>query len=130
MPYTKPTVDDFTTRFPIFADYDEDQIQRCLDEAFNMIDATWREVDFQPGVLYLAAHLLATDNAGEGEEVAYGNAGSGAIASESFGGMSISYANGSSNAGSLSASEAYGSTVYGRRFLQLLRYNRGGPVVA
>lgn len=130
MPYTKPTVAEFQARFPIFEDADEAAIQIVLDEAFNSIDETWRELDFQPAILYLAAHLLATDNSGEGEEVEFGNAGAGAVASESFGGMSISYSQGNSSAGSLSASEAYGSTSYGRRFLQLLRANRGGPVVA
>lgn len=131
MPYTKPTYDQFVERFPIFGDREESLISSLIDEAANSIDQTWRELDYQPAILYLAAHLLATDNSAEGEEVQFGSAGGGAISSESFGGMSISYATaGSAGSGSLSASEAYGSTSYGRRFLQLLRANRGGPLVA
>lgn len=127
MPYTVPTVDDFLARWPIFGDSDSDLIQQMLDEAAGQIDISWREADYQPAILYLSAHLLATDNSDEGAEVVIGGS-QGAIASESFGGMSISYATAGSADASANASQ-YGSTEYGRRFYNLLIKNRGGPLV-
>lgn len=129
MPYTTPTVDQFTTRFPIFADNDPDQIEMILAEAASTgVDTDWREADYQPAIMYLAAHLLSTDNSQEGDEVSIGAAGAGGVASESFGGLSISYDKGNQS-GSLSSSEAYGSTEYGRRYLMMLRGNKPGVMV-
>jgi hypothetical protein len=129
MPYTTPTVAQFIERFPNLSESDESLIQVLLDEAARTIDKSYEEHDYQPAILYLAAHLMATDNSAEGEDVELGGT-TGGIASESFGGMSISYANGGSAAGSLAASASYGSTVFGRRFLEIVRRNRGGPLVA
>ena len=59
------------------------------------------------------------DNSGEGESVEIGSSGGAAgVSSESFGGMSISYATGGSGSGSDAAAygSSWGSTVYGRRF--------------
>lgn len=128
MPYVVPTVDQFLTRFPIFSDEDEDRIAMVIAEASRMIDQTWREADYQPAILYLAAHLLATDNSGEGESVEIGAAGAGRIQSESWPGMSVTYGAGNMQ-GSLSKNEAFGSTEYGRRFLSLLRLNKPAIVV-
>lgn len=125
MPYTVPTVDDFTTRFPIFENYDEDQIQSCIDEASRGVDTCWVEGDYQPAIMYLAAHLLATD-ASQTTDAVIGGA-SGAIASESFGPMSVSY--GSAPTDSLATSGEFGSTSYGRRYLSLLRINKPPVVV-
>jgi hypothetical protein len=125
MPYTIPTLLDFRTRFPAFDSSEDTQIEQLLVEASNAIDQSWIETDYQPAILYLTAHLLATDNSDAEAEVEVGGQ-TGAIAAESFGGLSVSYATG--NSGSLSASEKYGSTEFGRRFLALLRANRGGPV--
>lgn len=128
MSYTPPTRAEFLTRFPIFDDpelYPVATIDFVLAEAIRTVDNTWMEADYAPAILYLTAHLLATDNSLDGEDVEFG--GMAQVASESFGGMSISYANGAS--GSLSANEQYGSTEYGRRFLVLLRRNQTGPVV-
>lgn len=127
MPYVVPTAADFKTRFPIFTDKTDPQIEALIVEAHQMVDESWEEGDFAPAILYLTAHLIAMDNSQADETVEIGGA-AGAIASESFGGMSISYER-SANAGRLQASEEYGQTVYGRRFLSLLRRNRGGPLV-
>lgn len=128
MPYVTPTFEDFTSRFPIFADADEEVVSRLLEEAARTIDTSWIEDDYQPAILYLTAHLLATDNSEEGASVSVGAAGAGSITSESFGGMSISYSQGNTS-GSLSSSEQYGSTEYGRRFLSLLKRNQPPIVV-
>jgi hypothetical protein len=130
MPYTVPTRADFTSRFPVFADSDSALIDRLLAEASASVDESWVEGDYQPAILYLTAHLLATDNSGEGDAVNIGGAGGGVLTSESFGGMSASYATPSFAEGSLSSNDQYGTTEYGRRFLALLKRNVGGPFVA
>lgn len=129
MPYETPTSTQFYERFPSLADTEESLVNTLLAEAARTIDKTYEEGDYQPAILYLAAHLVATDNSAEGEVTEIGGIG-GAIASESFGGMSVSYANGGATKGSLSASSSYGSTVFGRRFLEIVRRNKGGPLVA
>jgi hypothetical protein len=130
MPYTAPTVDQFQKRFPVFGDADTDLIQTLITEASASVDTSWVETDYQPAIMYLAAHLLATDNSGEDDTPTIGGAGGGQLTSESFGGISASYAAQSFAEGSLSADDQYGTTEYGRRFLALLQRNRGGPLVA
>jgi L-aminopeptidase/D-esterase-like protein len=127
MAYEAPTTEEFLARFPIFADKDEAVIEACLAEATNTVDTSWRELDYKPAIMYLAAHLVATDNSGEGESVDVG-AGAGAIASESFGGMSISYDNSGGSANAAASKSQWGSTEYGRRFYQMLTRNKPGPV--
>lgn len=122
MAYDAPTYDEFIARFPIFEDREKPQVEACILEATNTIDTSWREVDYKPAIMYLAAHLLATDNAGAGEAVDFGGA-SGSIASESFGGMSISYDK-SKSASDAAANSQWGSTEYGRRFYRLLKANK------
>ena len=131
MPYTVPTRAQFLARFPVFAESPEAQIDALLLEASNSVDSTWTEPDYQPAIMYLAAHLLATDNSGEDEQIEIGSAGSGGgqLTSESYGGMSASYAAPTFAQGSLSSDDEYGTTVYGRRYLALLQRNRGGPIV-
>lgn len=129
MPYVVPTVTEFKTRFPIFSDKDDPIVQAVISEASNMVDKSWKEYDYQPAIMYLAAHLLATDNSDEGSSVQVGAAGGRTIASESFGGgLSRSYTNSSfSQEGSLSADDQFGTTEYGRRYYALLKRNRFGP---
>lgn len=126
MPYTTPTREEFKTRFPIFAAKTDEAIDAALLEASGQVDESWREQDYQIALMYLAAHLLATDNSAAGEEPEIG-AAAGQVASESFGGMSISYASTSeSNAANKSQ---WGTTEYGRRYYGYLIKNRYGPVV-
>lgn len=129
MPYTVPTVEQFQTRFPVLADTDPALIQMLLTEAAGKVSTSWVEADFQPAILYLTAHLIATDNSAEGEAVEIGSAGGGAIKSESMGGLSITYGSDAGAGTTLSANEIYGGTVYGRRFLYLLNLNFYGPAV-
>lgn len=117
----------FVARFPIFSDTDQTQVEMILSEAATKVDQSWEEDDYQPAIMYLAAHLIATDNSGEGESVEIGSSGGAAgVSSESFGGMSISYATGGSGSGSDAAAygSSWGSTVYGRRFYKLLKLNK------
>jgi hypothetical protein len=123
MPYTVPTYDQFIARFPVFGDKDQTVVEMILAEAASTIDTTWREVDYQPAIMYLTAHMVATDNSGETDVVDVGGSGPGAIASESFGGMSLSYDK-SKSAQDAAANSAWGATEYGRRFYQLLKGNK------
>jgi hypothetical protein len=123
--YDIPTTDEFFTRFPIFEDADEDTIAAFIQEASGHVDTGWRDVDYKPAIMYLAAHLYATDNSEAGSEVEIGPS-QGAVQSENFGPMSVSYA---SKSGTLSDSEEFGGTSYGRRFLSLLRLNQPPVVV-
>jgi len=125
MPYTQPTVEQFQTRFPVFSEADEAQIQTLLTEASASVDESWAEADFQPAIMYLAAHLLATDSSQEGDDVGAG--GDGTIASESFNGMSVSYVRPNGVSGGAFTSE-YGGTSYGRRYLNLLKRNKPAVV--
>jgi hypothetical protein len=126
MPYTTPSLAQFRARFPVFEDAEDPLIEALLAEAAGQIDTSWREVDYQPAIMYLAAHLLATDNSAEGEEVEVGGS-TGGIASESWGSMSVSYDTSAKSATAASSSE-WGSTEYGRRFYSLLKKNKPGIV--
>lgn len=124
MAYTDPTFAEFTTRFPIFADMDEGQFDALLEEAKLQVDDGWlSQTNYKVAIMYLIAHLKVTDTSQEGESAVVGGAGSGGIASESFGGMSISYNNGAS-ASNAAANSQWGSTEYGRRFYELLKRNK------
>lgn len=125
MPYTLPTVEEFRTRFPVFENAEDEQIDALLLEASASVDKTWVEADYQPAIMYLTAHLLATDSSLEGDEVGAG--GAGIVASESFGGMSVSYVkNGGASSGGYTSE--YASTSYGRRYLGLLKRNKPAVV--
>jgi hypothetical protein len=129
--YDPVTVDQFTTRFPIFALRPQPQIAAVLAEASGRIDNRWRAQDFPIAIMYLTAHLLALDASQATDDPAIGPSGAGqVIQSESIAGMSVSYFNGlrtSSGAGGTPSDLT--QTEYGRRYLKLLRANFAGPVV-
>lgn len=65
MPYTTPTYAEFITRFPSFGNttnWPQSIVELILAEAANNIDNSWREADYQLAIMYMTAHLLATDN--------------------------------------------------------------------
>lgn len=123
MPYTLPTAAQFKARFPAFADdYQDSYVDLVLLEASASVDQSWVEADYQPAIMYLAAHLIATDASGassEGGEIDEGGEG---IASESFGPLSVSYFREGSSASK--STSGYEATEYGRRFLALLKRNK------
>lgn len=130
MAYDAPTYAEFIARFPIFDDvakYPQSVVELIIVEATGQIDTSWVEKDYKPAIMYLTAHLLATDNSEEGTDVEFGT-GLAALVSESFAGMSQSFSK--PQPGSLGQSEMYGTTVYGRRYLDLLRKNKPPVVVA
>lgn len=130
MPYTTPTYADFITRFPVFDNvikWPQATVEAVLAECALNIDISWLEHDYQPAIMNMAAHILSI----EAEATAAGPSTGPEkfLASESFAGMSRSWQK-VSNTGGFSNNEIWGSTSYGRRYLDLLRKNRPGPVVA
>lgn len=129
MPYTTPTYAEFIARFPIFnnvAKWPQPMVELVMAEAVSNIDNSWIEADYKPAIMYQTAHLLSTDNSEAGSDPEVG--GATYLSSESFSGMSMSYSK--VTPGALGASEMWGTTVYGRRYLDLLRKNKPAIVVA
>ncbi|KAA0970814.1 DUF4054 domain-containing protein [Aureimonas fodinaquatilis] len=135
MPYIIPTYEQFLTRYPRFATVCQDQIDAVMEEAVGVIgqpDHTrWVERDYQPAIMLLTAHLLTVEGMLPGNPGAVGGEYAGPITREKVGEVETTY--GGAGAGS-SGSDlydpwGYSSTVYGRRFLLLMRANFAGPLV-
>jgi hypothetical protein len=129
MAYDPPTYAEFIARFPIFDNqitWPQEMVEAVIVEATNNIDTSWREVDYKPAIMYQTAHILSIDSAAEGQEPSVGPQTF--LSGESFAGMSMSYSQ--VQGGTLGSSEIWGSTSYGRRYLDLLRKNKSGPVIA
>lgn len=118
MSYDVPTVADFRARFPEI-DATDAVIQTAIDDAADMVDTTWLEKDFQKAILFLAAHYVTIGAA----EVAGTIGDEQTIASESFGPISVSY---QKTEGGASDGSSFGTTGYGRRYLELLKLNFPG----
>jgi hypothetical protein len=114
MAITAPTVDEFKARFPKLAN--EPNIQDNIDEAARMVDDSWDAADVKPAILFLAAHYIVSE---KGAVDRPANVTSEQISTSS---VSFSY-------GDASSASALRSTEYGRRYLTLLRMNRGGPLL-
>lgn len=114
MPYVIPTSAEFKARFPAFAALDDAYIDVMLGEAARNVDGGWEELDYQPAIMFLAAHNISE------EQSLGGIVGQpGLVTSSKLGDAQDTYAvNASIDAGSI-----YAGTIYGRRFAQLQRVN-------
>ena len=120
MPYTTPWASDLKTRYPAFDAVADATIEAAITDAGRRVDTSWLEDDYQPAIMALAAHIMTTE--GLGSSISAQLAG---LKSLRVGPLSLERElSGSLNAGSL------GSTVYGQRFLELLRLNHPGVAVA
>lgn len=121
MAHVAPTPAEFKARHTAFAALSDPVIQAILTEANRSVDTTWTEGDYKNAIMYLAAHILTTEGALDSTVIGK----PGLISSESLGDASTSYA--------VAKSSRYegelGSTIYGRRYLDLMRVNVGGPIV-
>lgn len=129
MAYTPPTYAEFIARFPIFNNtvkWPQALVELVIVEATRNVDNSWVEADYKPAIMYQTAHLIATDNTEAGTDPDVGPPTY--LSSESFAGMSQSFSK--LQAGTLGQSEMWGTTVYGRRYLDLLRKNKPAVVVA
>lgn len=101
------TVSDIKTDFPEFAGLANGIITRFLAKAALRVSAAEWGLKFDDGIEFLTAHLLQRRLEGTGS-------GSGPVTSEKVGDISVGYA-----ASKIATDSEFGSTVYGRMYLQL-----------
>jgi len=129
MPYTLPTAAQFKAKFPTFAAVGDPTIDLAITEASASVDISWVEADYQPAVLYLAAHIMTIDGvviAGSDLGSAGGVINAGLVEEMKVGDVMVKLG-GAAKAGSGSGSGSMSglrSTGYGLRYLELLRRNR------
>lgn len=119
---TIPTAASIKMRFPEFTDVADPVVEFAIEEARLEVGTNWT-VGYNLAIVYLVAHYVASSVAAS---AAGGTGDDGDIASESIGRLSISYAK-SPNADAVSDDKT--STSYGRRYVELLGRNFGGPVI-
>lgn len=129
MPYTPPTAAEFKAKFPTFAAVASATIDSAVGEASASVDTSWIEADYQPAIMYLAAHIMTIDgvvigSAGLGDGAGIINAG--LVTDMKVGDVMVKLAGSAGEGGS--GASGYRSTPYGRRFLELLRRNQ--PAIA
>lgn len=124
MSFTEATAADLKTRFPRFAGVADATIEVHLEESRRMVDQSWCDGDQVLGQLFYAAHSMTLDGLGTGTEAELAAEGLGDVQTLKSGSLSFTRKGGADDAGQ--AGEI-ASTTYGRRFLELLQKNRGGP---
>lgn len=137
MAYSTPTATEFKTRYPEFSAVGDATVNAMIAEAELQVGSTWIEDDRRPAVMALAAHWMVL----EGEPTrttSGGSTGGGTSTSEAatytVGDVTTKIESGSgtttsttTSTGSVFTGVAYTSTIYGQRYLQLLR--RSFPAV-
>lgn len=131
MPF--PTVQQFLNSIDEFSDTDPDRVASAMEQAGLFVDVDiWNETDYPWGVIYLAAHLLATRPGTRGSISIGGqiiNLDEVYVASASFGERRLSFGRRSGGGsatpggGSTSVFGDLGTTAYGIQFNALLRRN-------
>lgn len=120
-----PTPSDLLTQFRMrYAAFDavsDERVEYWLTDAQSIVTDAWDEVDRVPGILSLAAHLMALQGLGTSGQV--GGVSLAGLTSFKSGTFSLSR---SEAAASESLRDGYTSTVYGREFAAMLRRNVGG----
>lgn len=120
------SVEMFKARFPEFAPVPDALISLVLAEYSDGIGNIWLQRDRVQAQMLLAAHKLAME--GEPQRSKGGNGGggtiSGAVKRMKVGDVEVEYAGVSGSAGS----GGLGASVYGQRYLALIRLSFGGVV--
>lgn len=116
MAYDVPTAADLKARFPAFADVADATINLYIADA--QVDTTWIEADYAPAIMLWAAWAMTDVGIGTGGEVA-GYIGSGVSRLKS-GTLDVSFNDAAGSA------TGYLTNIYGRRYNELLRKNKGG----
>jgi hypothetical protein len=121
MAYIVPTVAAFKTRYPAFAAVADDVVQSAIDEALLEVSECWIERDYPVAIMLYAAHILTLNGYGTGAEAeaaAQGMLGFTRVKSRSFEWQrNVAQSNGAPD----SDDAWYSLTLYGQRFLQMLR---------
>jgi hypothetical protein len=135
-----PLVEDFLLRFPEFKGMDEQKIALSLYDASTYVSEDWIEVHVTQAVMALAAHFLWLEGTRSDELAAalsYGSSGgttvtkTGPVTMKSVGPLSVKYQGSSESTSTGGGSSGGGaglevdleSSVYGQRFLILVRYS-------
>ena len=113
-----PALADFRARFPVFSSVADPAVETILVEARRGTNDSWTEADRTSATLYLAAHLLASEGFGG---TAGSNALTGPVKRRKVGDVETEFAG--PGQGSGSSSSQYATTIYGQRYLSLLRLN-------
>jgi hypothetical protein len=121
MAHTLPTAAELKARLPAFSSVDDTMVNTVIAEISRFVDETWDETDYKTAAMYLAAHYMAREGLIGGQ--AAGGV-TGPLVSESFGDASRTFASPSSSTASLDALELQ-TTIYGKRFAELRKLNRG-----
>lgn len=134
MPYTLPTAAEFKAKFPTFAAVADPTITLAIAEASASVDLGWVEADYQPAIMYLAAHIMTLDGvviAGSDLGSAGGVINAGLVDEMKVGDVMVKMAGAASGGSGSSGSSGSGylATGYGRRYLELLRRNQAGPIL-
>jgi|GEM_PF-3828682 len=121
MGYDVPGPGHLIARYPAFASVPTGTIATWIADARRIVTDAWDQEDYAPGILSLAAHLMALQGLGTSGQV--GGVSLAGLTSFKSGTFSLSR---SEAAASESLRDGYGSTVYGREFAAMLRRNVGG----
>lgn len=122
--YAKPSAAHLIMRYPVFAAVPIGTIRMWLTDAERSVDSSWIEGDYAAALMALAAHNMAL--AGYGTEAAAVSGIPSGVKSFKSGQFSAEFTEQQANA---RASGALSSTRYGLEYQQLLRRNKGGPLV-
>jgi hypothetical protein len=125
VPYVLPTAAEMKVFLPAFAESDDAWLSSGITEASFSVDTSWNEHDYQPAIIYLAAHLLTLRSAGQASTAGFevnGMMTAGGLTKAKVGDVEVSFAD---NGGSVdvSNSDRFYGTVWGRLFLALRKRN-------
>jgi hypothetical protein len=120
MSYTVPTAAEFKARHTAFASVADGAVTAMLAEAVAYVSTCWAEADYQPALMYLAAHMISEEQSIGGVKAA---SKAGPIKRVKADTVEIEYA------GSFLVDASLSGTLYGRRFLELRRRNSPGVLV-
>ena len=130
MPYAIPTPADMKAYLPAFADASDAWLASGIAEATGSVDTTWAEADYQPAIIYLAAHLLTLRSAGQASTAGFevnGMMTAGGLTKAKVGDVEIGFADNGGTVAVTNGDRFYG-TVWGRLFLNLRRRNALPPL--
>ena len=125
MVWTPPTLADFRTRFPAFNEVPDATVQAVLDEAIATVSTSnFIERDKTPAALYLTAHLLAVEGWLAGAGAGGGGAAvTGTIKRRKVGDVEVEFAGVSGGSGGSDLLAQYMGTIWGQRYVALMRLN-------
>lgn len=132
MPYTVPTAAQFRAKFPTFAAVADATIALALTDASASVDLEWADADYQPAILYMAAHILVSDGvvtAASDLGSAAGVINAGLVSEMKVGDVMVKLDTGAAGSGRAGSGSTLAGTIYGRRYIDLLRRNKAAVAI-